>query len=145
MSEQVTTPPPAGDPTIPPAPPAVEPAPPAKSGAGKRIRNVVLRFVLVPALVLIGALVWKVASGDPELANTGDCLIGQSADDIKIVGCDDATAEWKVVGKVGGVRDADFSATTDTSCDAYATAEASFWSGTKGGKGDVLCLEPLKK
>ncbi|MDG4823496.1 hypothetical protein O7635_16685 [Asanoa sp. WMMD1127] len=149
MSDEVTTPPPAAPVAAPPAtgPQPGAPAPePVKSGKGKQIRNLILRIVAVPAVLIVGGIIWAFASGDPTMAKSGDCLIGQQADDIKIVGCDDATAEWKVVGKVEGVSEADYNATQDdTSCTSYTTATASFWSGKKGGSGDVLCLEPLKK
>lgn len=149
MSDEVTTPPPAAPSAAPTAtaPEAAAPAPePVKSGRGKQIRNQIIRIVAVPAVVIVGGIVWAFASGDPTMANTGDCLIGQQADDIKIVGCDDATAEWKVVGKVDNVSEAEYSASQDdTHCSAYSTATASFWSGKKRGNGDVLCLEPLKK
>jgi hypothetical protein len=154
VSDEVTTPPPAtapagGPATAPPpaAPPAPEPAAaPAEPSKAKKIRNRILRVVAVPVIVIVGGIVWAFASGDPTLAKTGDCLVGDNADDIKIVGCDDATAQWKVVGEVADVKEAAFNASeNDTSCTAYPTAEASFWSGKEGGNGDVLCLEPVKK
>jgi len=157
VSDEVTTPPPAapqpGAPVAaappaggpPPAAPVEESPEPAKPSKGRKVRNLILRIVAVPAVLIIGGAIWAVASGDPDMAKTGDCLVGQTGDDIKIVGCDDATAEWKVVGEVDNVSEADFNATeNDTSCTAYATSTASFWAGRKGGNGDVLCLEPMK-
>ena len=168
MSDKVTTPPPVDPSAVaaPPFPPAAgQPAnaqfDPSAPGAGPVAGDVLatakpaksrgwlkfaLRIVIVPVVLLVGGLVWSLATGDPELAKQGDCLLGQNADDMKIVGCDDATAEWTVVGKIDNVREETFNASEeDTSCTGYPTATASFWSGTKGGNGDVLCLEPITK
>ncbi|GIF77804.1 LppU/SCO3897 family protein [Asanoa siamensis] len=146
MSDQATPPaaPQAGAPFTPPAgAPAPEPATPSK---GRNVGKVLLRVIAVPVVLIVAGIAWKFASGDPTVASTGDCLIeAASADDMKTVGCDDATAHWKVVGKVDNIKEADFKPTDDTSCTAYPTAEASLWMGREGGNGDVLCLEPLKK
>jgi hypothetical protein len=150
VSDQATPPAPqAGVPFTPPAgssyPPAGAPAPePVKSSKGSNVGKILLR-VAVPLIVVVGGIAWKFMSGDPTVASTGDCLIeAASADDMKTVGCDDATAYWKVAGKVDGIKEAEFDA-KDNSCTAYPTAESSLWMGKKGGSGDVLCLEPLKK
>jgi hypothetical protein len=113
-------------------------------------KKIVLRKLLVAAIALIAFIVigtvWSVMSGDPSIASTGDCLIGQSSDDIKVVDCGDAAAEWTVLDEVENVRDDDFDAAGEnyTGCAAHPTVEAWFWSG-EGHNGDVLCLEPIKK
>jgi hypothetical protein len=140
------TPPPAGD--LPAAGPVqvAQPAPPAQPSTKK----IVLRKLLFAAIGLIAFIVigtvWSVMSGDPSIASTGDCLIGQSSDDIKVVDCGDAAAEWTVLDEVETVRDDDFDAAGEnyTGCAAHPTVEAWFWSG-EGHNGDVLCLEPIKK
>jgi len=167
VSEQSTTPqpaaqPPAGAPippsatTLPPftPPPASEfPAGGPQNIEPKKRSNkqIVLRKLAGAAIGLVVLIVvgtiWANVTGDPSTAAVGDCMVGQNADDMKVVGCDDATAEWKVLGQVEGIREADFksSGENDTTCAAYPTAAVSFWSGKEGGKGDVLCLEQLKK
>ncbi len=167
MSEQSTTPqsapqPPAGAPTPPPGnplPPFTPPPAgdfpaggPAMNGPAKRSnKSIVLRKLAGAAiglvLLIVVGTIWSVMTGDPSVASTGDCLVGQSSDKIKVVGCDDATAEWTVRGEVEKVREEDFDAAGENyaGCAAYPTAEAWFWSGTEGGNGDVLCLEPIKK
>ncbi|MEV0719927.1 hypothetical protein [Asanoa sp. NPDC050611] len=144
MSDQATPPaaPQAGAPFGQPAgAPAPEAAKPTKN---RNVGKILLR-IAVPIIVVVGGIAWKFMSGDPTVAATGDCLIeAASADDMKTVGCDDATAHWKVAGKVEDIKEADFNA-QENSCTAYPTAESSLWMGKKGGNGDVLCLEPLKK
>lgn len=119
------------------------PAPKAPSKAGGVVKRIV-SYVVVAVVVSLGLLAWKFLSGDPEVATVGDCLIEAAADDMKIVECTDATAAHKVVGKVEGKTEAEFKA-SDNPCTAYPTAESGLWSGKPGGKGDILCLEPVKK
>ncbi|MDG4823498.1 hypothetical protein O7635_16695 [Asanoa sp. WMMD1127] len=170
MSEQSTTPPPApqqpqqpaGAPTPPPGGtlPTFTPPPPGAFPAdgpqmadptrpsNKRIALRKFLFSIVGlVLVLVVGFIWSVATGDPSIASTGDCLVGQESDKIKVVGCDDAAAEWRVVSEVEDVREEDFDAAGENfnGCVAQPSATAWFWSGTEGGKGDVLCLEPIKK
>ena len=120
------------------------PAPKAPSKAGGAVKRIVI-YVVVAAVVGLGGLAWKYLSGDPTVATVGDCLIeAVDANDMKIVECTDATAAHKVVGKVEGKTEAEFMASDDV-CAAYPTAENGLWSGKPGAKGDVLCLEPVKK
>nr|WP_147315541.1 hypothetical protein [Asanoa ferruginea] len=117
----------------------VEPAEPSN-------KKMVLRRLLGAAVALIVLIVigtiWSVATGDPSIAGTGDCLIGQSSDDMKVVDCDDASAEWTVLDEVENVRD-DAAGENYTGCSDHPTVEAWVWSG-EGHNGDVLCLEPIK-
>ncbi|GIF67209.1 hypothetical protein Ais01nite_52440 [Asanoa ishikariensis] len=168
MSEQSTTPQPASQPSAgaPTPPPANNPLPPFTpppasdfpAGGPQMIdptkmsnKSIVIRkiagAVIGLVLVLVVGYVWKVVTGDPEVASAGDCLIGQTAEDMKIVGCDDATAEWTVVGKVDSIRQKDFMAAgeNDPTCDPWKTTTVSYWTGEKNGTGHVLCLEPIKK
>lgn len=170
MSEQSTTPPPpqpAGPPTnTQPAftPPPFSPPPagdgpagpvltepvltePAKPSKGKTVLRKLAGVAITLVVVIVVGTIWSAVTGDPSVANTGDCLVGESSDDIKVVGCDDAKAQWKVLDEVEGVTEAEFDAAAEnyTGCSAHPTVEAWFWSGSKGGKGDVLCLEPIKK
>lgn len=167
MSEQSTTPPPtsqppAGAPTPPPAgalppftpPPAGDypvggPATAAPAPMSKKkifLRKLAGAAIGLVVLIVVGTI-WANVTGDPSTAAVGDCMVGENAEDIKVVGCDDPTAQWKVLGQVDGIRDADFNASSedDKTCAAYPTTAVSFWSGKKGGTGEVLCLEEIKK
>ena len=167
MSEQSTTPQPASQPPAwAPTPPSANSVPPftpppasdVPAGGPQMIepkkrsnKQIVLRKLAGAAIGLVVLIVvgtiWANVTGDPSTAAVGDCMVGQTANDIKVVGCDDATAEWKVLGQVSDIREADFNAAgeNDTTCAAFPTTAVSFWSGKKGGNGDVLCLEQLKK
>ena len=61
------------------------------------------------------------------------------ANSVKIVKCDDASATFKVVGRVDDKTEVDASI---DACDSYASqgAVSVYWQGTSGGKGMVLCL-----
>jgi hypothetical protein len=115
-------------------------APKKSNGIVKRIIGAVVVF----AVIGLGGLAWKYLSGNPDTANVGDCLIDGSANAMKTVKCDDATAAHKVVGKIDGKTEAEFTASSNP-CTAYPTAESAFWKGKKGSTGYILCLEPVKK
>ncbi|MEV1288983.1 hypothetical protein [Micromonospora sp. NPDC049679] len=138
------TPPPAGvGPTPPPAfgAPAQEPKKPSvMGGIGKRVIGAVVAF----AVIALGGLAWKQLTGAPETAKAGDCMVGQSADKLKTVECGDAKAEWKVSGKVDNKSESEAN-DANAMCAAYPASEVAYWEGEKGGKGYVLCLEPIKK
>ncbi|SNT65320.1 hypothetical protein SAMN05421812_12190 [Asanoa hainanensis] len=119
-----------------------------------RSKAVVLGKVLAVLVAVLGVagLVgygWSVVTRDrePEVASAGECLVGQTAQDMKIVRCDDATAQWTVVGRVDGIRQKDFLAAgkNEATCDPWKTTAVSYWTGEKNGTGHVLCLEPIKK
>lgn len=122
------------------AAPPPEAPPKRTAGIGKRILRSVLGLVVV-----FGALfAYKQFTGAPETASVGDCMVGQSADALKTAKCDDAAAAWKVVGRLSDKTEAEFDSNEEI-CKAYPTAETWYWEGDKGGKGYVLCLEPIKK
>ena len=121
---------------VPPPLPVAAPAPAKKSSAK---RSIIILGILV---VLIGGLfiAVKIASrNDANNAKVGDCLVGQSEDTIKKVDCAKAH-DWKVVGKISDKTQTDASA---EACAAqFSTAEAAYWWGEAGKKGDVLCHAP---
>lgn len=146
MTEQATppTPPQQGAPVPPDAPTAQPgPAPKSSSAVGGIVKRII-GAVVVFAVIGLGGLAWKYLTGAPETAKVGDCMAGQTSNDLKTVKCDDASAEHKVVGKVEDQTEAQFQA-SDNPCTAYPTAETFYWEGKKGGSGYVLCLEPVKK
>jgi hypothetical protein len=136
-------------PPAPPVQPAGDSAAPAVKPPSKG-RAILVRLglaVVVLIVVVIGGAIWANVSGDPSVANVGDCVSGTvaNANDTKVVKCTDASATGKVVGKVEGKTEAQFNTETEKICGPYPTAETAFWSGKSGSKGFVLCLEPVKK
>lgn len=132
--------------------PAAPPAPPAPSGAGSRARSAAsgivrrIAFAVVALAVVAGiGYGYDRFTGDPDVAGVGDCLAGAGANDLKVVECTDATAQHKVVGKVEGKTEAEFSSKTTNVCEPYKETETGFWKGEPGKTGYVLCLAPVKK
>lgn len=143
MTDQATPPPPPVQQAGAPVPPG-DAAAPAKSSVAGGIVKRIIGAVVVFAVIGIGGIAWNYLSGAPETAKVGDCLSGQSAEALKTVDCTDAAAEHKVVGKVEDKTEAEFDSDDELSvCSAYPTTQTGYWEGTKGGKGYVLCLEPV--
>ena len=85
------------------------------------------------------AFAWIATRHNAGYANVGDCMAQTGPNSLKIVKCDDASAAYKVVGRVDGKTQVDASM---DACDAYTRqgAQTVYWQGTSGGKGLVLCL-----
>ncbi|MEV7229381.1 MULTISPECIES: hypothetical protein [Polymorphospora] len=144
MSEQVAPPPPppagAPNPSMTPPPP---PAPPSRGKAFLGgIAKQIIGVVVVLVVIAVGGFIWNNLTGAPSTANVGDCMVGQSADDLKTIDCGDATAEWKVVGKISDKTEIE-AKDVETVCAAHPTTQVNYWEGKPGAKGDVLCLEPV--
>jgi hypothetical protein len=136
-----------------PGPNPYAPVPPPKKKTGRVVGIIVGAVVLLLILCVGGAvLVFNNAKHDAANAKVGNCLEGEKLDsttakqvnNIKIVDCNSATANYKVVGVVSGKTEAEFDA-NDQICKDYPTAESALWQGTQGESGSVLCLEPIKK
>ena len=111
---------------------------PKSGGAfgGKRI----LIWIGVVVVILIGSYVYKHVSGDPDVAKVGSCMTGQSKDTLKVVGCDDAKVQWKVIGKVDDQKDPKTDEGYASACSKWTDTGAAFWKGSDGSNGYVLCL-----
>ncbi|BCJ64411.1 LppU/SCO3897 family protein [Polymorphospora rubra] len=143
MSEQVAPPPPppagAPNPSMTPPPP---PAPPSRGKAFLGgIAKQVIGVVVVLVVIAVGGFIWNNLTGDPSTASVGDCLVGEDEDTLKVIDCGDATAQWKVVGKVEDKSESEFRA-SEGICAVHPTSEIAYWWGKPGGNGDVLCMEP---
>ncbi|MCW2914917.1 MAG: hypothetical protein JWN52_2985 [Actinomycetia bacterium] len=125
-------------------PPYGAPAPTPSKGVGKRI---LLRIVVAVAGLAIVSGVgygWKVFKGEsPDLAKVGDCMAGTDANNLKVVKCTDAKANYKVIGKVNDTTEIGFQMNRSI-CKPFQGAESAFWKGKKLGTGYVLCLAPAK-
>jgi hypothetical protein len=138
-------PPPGGDPNqggFPPQgggfPPAPAPQPARRGGAGRAI------VILVVVLVVVGGIAaagWYFSRDAANNAKVGDCVQQQGSDDLKVVDCGSADADFKVVGRV---EDKTQSEASQGACDGFADAEQAYWEGEPGKKGLVLCLAPAK-
>jgi hypothetical protein len=100
---------------------------------------------VVIALAVAGGA-WLLSRNEPSNAKVGDCISGGSAQDMKIVGCSDTAAKYKVVGRVENKPQSEFTddAKLAQNCSPFPTAETGFWQGEEGKNGIILCLEPKK-
>jgi hypothetical protein len=115
-------------------------APGAPAGKKKSpVRRIVLIVVAV-AVIGVLAFVGRMVTDDPDVAGVGDCLAGVSAEELKVVGCTETEARYKVAGKVDGKSQAEFRSSSSDICKPYRGAIRAFWKGTPGGNGYVLCL-----
>jgi hypothetical protein len=96
--------------------------------------------VVVAAL---GGVGWYLGFGPgaPVSAVVGDCVAQTGTDDVKVVGCGEPSAQFRVAGKLENrtMIDAGLFA-----CSDFPDATSSFWQGEEGKPGMVLCLAPLK-
>lgn len=100
-----------------------------------------IRIIVVALLVVVGGpIAYFAAQSAPSSAKVGDCMKGQSENDLKIVACTDPAAVWVVLGRVADKTEAQLNDPNDDSCAAYPTTEAGYWEGEKGKKGFILCL-----
>lgn len=110
-------------------------------------RSIVRRLVgaiVVFVVIGIGGVAWARLSDAPETARIGDCLAGRTADSLRTIDCTNPAAAHKVVGRIEDRTEAEVTANDVTQlCAAYPTARSVYWEGRKGGKGYLLCLEPL--
>lgn len=118
----------------------VTPEAPTTAGRSKVLKYVGLA-ILIAALVGGG---WYLNRDSAENAKVGDCLHEVSANELKIVDCTSADADYSVVGKVGGQASSVASDPNTTVCQAFPDATGLYWWGKSGRKGDVLCFKELK-
>lgn len=98
------------------------------------------RVILVAAAVVVMPFAIYLGMDEPNQAEVGDCMAGQSAADLRIVECGDAAAEWTVLARLEDKSEADV---TDQACAAHPNTAASFYmDGRRFSKGFILCLGP---
>jgi hypothetical protein len=119
------------------------PAPqPARRGGGARRAIVILvvLLVVVGGLVAVGIFLNRDSASS---AKVGDCVQQKGSDDLKVVKCDSADADYKVVGRV---EDKTQTEAGLNACSPFVDqgAEQAYWEGESGKKGLVLCLAPAK-
>jgi hypothetical protein len=104
----------------------------------RRIITIVVALVVLGGIAAVGAYLNRDAANK---ANVGDCVTQEGANDLKVVECTDASADFKVVGRV---EDKTQSEASLGACDDYPETESAYWEGKPGEKGLVLCLAPAK-
>jgi hypothetical protein len=118
-------------------PPGPAPQPPRRSGGGRRlITRFVIIAVVIGGLVALGIYLNRDAASS---AKVGDCVTQEGNNELKVVKCDDASADFKVVGRVENKTRVEASL---NACDAFPDAQQAYWEGKQGEKGLVLCLAP---
>jgi hypothetical protein len=129
-------PPPQGG-GFPPPGPAPQPA---RRGGGirRRIITIVIALVVIGGLAAVGAYLNRDAASK---AKVGDCVQQEGSNDLKVVKCDDAAADYKVVGRVDNKTQSEAGL---SACDPFPDAESAYWEGESGEKGLVLCLAAAK-
>ncbi|GAA4604632.1 hypothetical protein GCM10023195_15750 [Actinoallomurus liliacearum] len=129
-------------------------APPFGGPTPAQRRKRALLVVPIALVLLIGLIVVSRLSSHSDDVAVGDCVervtsgATQSRDDkIKKVGCTDANAGYKVVGKVEHVSKISLDIKENLSgngkgiCGQFPTATVRFWKGTSKD-GYVLCMAP---
>lgn len=113
------------------------------ASAGKSIAKRII--VAVVGLVVLGGagFVYNQLSGAPSTAKVGDCMAGQNENELKVVDCSDASAQWTVTGKIENKTEAEFTRDREI-CAQYQDAGSAYWEGERGKAGYVLCLSPRK-
>ncbi|MFG2044902.1 hypothetical protein [Dactylosporangium sp. NPDC048998] len=117
-------------------PPLQQPVAPQPAKKGIKIPRVVISIVVLVVLAGIG---WYVNRDDALNANVGDCLHQKGANDLVLVKCDSADANFIVLGRVEGKTQSE--ADVAGVCDQWEDRTGAFWEGKKGQKGTVLCLK----
>jgi hypothetical protein len=115
---------------------------PARPGRRPPIRPLVIGLVL---LVVIGYAVYAAVTiaMDPGEPGAGDCVTGGTGEELKVADCSDATADYKVLGKVDGKTRDDFDADGERICRPYQGTTRAYWEGGAELRiGHVLCLAP---
>jgi hypothetical protein len=125
-----------------PGQPGFQPQPPPQKAKSKRA--IITLAVVVIFVAIVGIVGFIASRDDAKTAKAGDCVEQTGANDLSVVKCDDAKADFKVVGRVEDKLQSEASS-TGHACDAFAETESSYWEGESGKKGIVLCLAPIKK
>jgi hypothetical protein len=126
-----------GAPTPPP------PAPPAPVRNMRR-RRVIALVVLAVVAVGITLAALSAQGSNPDSAKVDDCVSKPDNNSVKVVGCGDSSAAFRVAGKVEHKTQVDVSLNSATICKPFPNATSAYWKGEIGKPGYVLCLAPVK-
>jgi hypothetical protein len=105
----------------------------------------VVKFVgSLVVLAILGGIGWYLNRDSAENANVNDCMHQVSANELKIVKCDGADSDFKVIGKVENQKESAAMSDSNDVCKAFPDTTTIYWWGESGKNGDVLCLKDLK-
>jgi hypothetical protein len=116
------------------------PQPPRRSGGGwgKRVGGIVATLLVAGAIFGVNTYLNRDAATK---AKVGECVAQESGDDLKVVECGSADADFKVVGRVENKTETE----AENACEPFVDQGATqlYWEGKAGKKGLVLCLGPV--
>ncbi|MDN3359157.1 hypothetical protein [Actinomadura sp. DC4] len=118
-------------------------APPAPANKMRR-RRIIAVIVLVVVAGGITAAALGAHGSNPDSAKVNDCVSQPEDNSVKVVGCGDAAAKFRVAGKVEHKTQVDVSLNSAAICKPFPTATSAYWKGEVGKAGYVLCLAPIK-
>ena len=123
------------------APDAFSAAAPVRQGSNRKGLAIGLALRIgIPVLLLVIGLIWTLSQFQVANVRVGDCLVEDGTDSVKTVKCDDPSADYQVVAVLeDSAEPTDFT----NPCQDVADADASYWEGTQGGTGRILCLREL--
>lgn len=125
--------------------PAQSWTPPQPHRARKKKRGTVAGLVVLFVIVgFIGVAGYLARKSDPDSADVGDCVSRGSGSDLRVVKCTDPKSTHKVVGRVPGKTQVQFSISSQSICAPFPSAKSAYWKGKSGGTGYVLCLAPVQ-
>ena len=114
--------------------------PPYQRPSGLRpwmIALIVANVVLGLGFCLIVFLTDPRTTGTSD-ASVGDCVVQDGDNSVRVISCNNAGAQWKVVGR----QPRSSFGSSDTICDQYPGATKSFSRDNGDGSGYTLCLAP---
>ena len=100
----------------------------------RRIITIVVALVVIGGIAAVSTYLNRDAASK---AKVGDCVQQEGSNDLKVVKCDDAAADYKVVGRVDNKTQSEAGL---SACDPFPDAESAYWEGETGKDGLVLCL-----
>jgi hypothetical protein len=109
-----------------------------------RRRRIIAVIVLVVVVVGIVIVALSAKGSSPDSAKVNDCVSKPDNNSVKVVGCGDSSAAFRVAGKVEHKTQVDVSLNSAAICKPFPTATSVYWKGEIGKPGYVLCLAPIK-
>ncbi|WP_432988435.1 LppU/SCO3897 family protein [Dactylosporangium sp. CA-233914] len=119
--------------------PLQQPAAPQPAKKGIKVPRLVISLVV---LVVLGGIGWYLSRDDALNAKIGDCMHQTGPNDVSIVKCDSADADFTVLGRVEDKTQSEVD--TTGVCDQWADTTSAYWEGKSGQKGTILCMKGLK-
>jgi hypothetical protein len=134
------------DPRQPGAQPYYDGAPPIQPAPrNMRRRRMIAISVLLIIVVGVAIAALTAHGSSPDSAKVNDCVTEPANNSIKVVGCGDGSAAFRVAGKVEHKTQVDASLNSGAICKPFPDATKVYWRGVVGKPGYILCLSPLKK